>query len=125
MTPPANVSSRSRGNIVALIGAIISLAFFIVASLHRPPFLQILIGGWVLSPFVAYAGATRLVPAARRALDAAVILATLLSMVVYAYAAFGSPTWKAAAPFVMVPLVSLGLLLFAAVGGALIKPPTR
>jgi hypothetical protein len=110
--------------VVALTGAIVSLLFFIVASLHRPLFLQILIGGWVLSPFVVYAAASRLVSAVRP-LDIAVMISTVLAVVVYAYAVFGSPTWKAAAPFVMVPLASLILMLLATVAAAVAKPATR
>lgn len=124
MAAAANSSSRSRGNVVALTGAIVSLLFFIVASLHRPLFLQILIGGWVLSPFVVYAAASRLVSAVRP-LDIAVMISTVLAVVVYAYAVFGSPTWKAAAPFVMVPLASLILMLLATVAAAVAKPATR
>lgn len=111
---------RNAARLAALIGSIASLVLFLVASHNRPPFLVILIGGWVLAPFAGFFLADHFL---RRhtALQGTMLLIVMISLAVYSYAVFGSPAWKAAAPFVTVPLLSWALLAIASVF-AMLRP---
>lgn len=116
--------TRNLARLAALIGSIASLALFAVASHKSPPVLIILIGAWVVAPYVGFFLADRFVRH-----DAAVYGALLsivtISLAVYLYAVFGSPAWKAAAPFVAVPLLSWALLAIACVFAMLKPQPSK
>ena len=74
----------------------------------------------MLAPFIGFYLADRFL---RRdaAVQGVMLLIVVISLAVYSYAAFGSPAWKAAAPFVAVPLLSWALLAIASVF-AMLKP---
>ena len=119
---PSDDAARTRriARTAAAIGCITSLVLFLVVSHNSPPVLIILIGGWVLAPFIGFYLADRFL---RRdaAVQGVMLLIVVISLAVYSYAAFGSPAWKAAAPFVAVPLLSWALLAIACVF-AMLKP---
>jgi len=108
---------RSRGNAIALVGALISLALFIAASWHNPLALKLMIGAWVLAPFVGYVAAVRVFPRSIVWLNRAMLVVLVLCLLVYGRQVFIQSFAKAAAPFVLVPGVAWVLLLAAVLLG--------
>ena len=101
---------RSTTLVAALSGAGCSLALMLhVGRNQRSLVLIILFTGWVLSPFLAAAGAS--FRSRRWALPT--LLITFGSVLMYGYTAFGPPMAKPASTFLMVPLISWVVLAIA------------
>ena len=106
---------HSIARVAALLGAIGSVALTLYAGRGNSlPFLMILMSLWVIAPFVGYALAGRFSArwsaAARKALDVVIVLAAIVSVVVYAVAALKSPRPRAT-PFVAAPVFAWVLML--------------
>jgi hypothetical protein len=114
-------SARAKGRVIAIVGATASIALFLAASWHSPLVLKFLIGAWVIAPFAGYFGALKFFPRSVVWLKRAVLTITLISLVAYAHQVFGSGFAKAAAPFVVVPVISWILLFIAIIAGRLSK----
>ena len=100
-----------------LAGAAISLLLFAIASWHNPLLLKIIVGVWVIAPFFGAAVLKRMFPPSRRAIDRALVAATMISAVVYCISILMEPGWKPAAPFVVVPIAIWALLVAATLIG--------
>src|SRR3989442_15619059 len=86
----------------AVVGAVGSVALTLYAGRNNNlPFLMVLMAGWVFAPFFGYALASRLSgrwsPVTRAALDVAIIIIAVASLVIYARDALRPPASKAAA----------------------------
>ena len=110
-------STQSRGKTIALAGAVVSIGLFIAASWHNPLALKLMIGAWVLAPFIGYFAAVRVFPRSTVWLNRAILLITVLAIVVYGWQVFAHSFEKAAAPFVAVPGIAWVLLLAATLAG--------
>jgi len=98
-----------------VIGAIGSVALTLYAGrANNLPFLMILMSLWVIAPFGGYALAGRFSArwsaTTRTALDVVIVLAAVVSVVVYGIAVLGAPRPRAT-PFVVVPVFAWVLML--------------
>jgi len=103
-----------------VIGAIASVALLFHVGMHggsnrSQPVVMVLIGIWVLSPFVLLFAANAIAPS--RALYVVMIVIAVLSIAVYLWAATGPGRPKPAAPFVGIPPLSWLLIAVAFVAG--------
>ena len=96
--------------IALAVGAVGSVALMLRTSPNMPPLLVVLIGLWVVSPFVLLALGNRL--AKRRPLlsqstiHVLALVLTLGSLAIYQAVAFGPPRPKPAFFFVLIPPIS-------------------
>jgi hypothetical protein len=101
-------------------GAAGSLGFFLLACYrnHSPPILVILIGAWVLAPFVAlfFSGfaVARRAPRMMATWGVVTAVVSLGSLVVYAIDAVSPLASKAAAVFVVTPVAGWVVIVIAA-----------
>ena len=98
-----------------MIGAIGSVALTLYAGrANNLPFLMILMSLWVIAPFGGYALAGRFSArwsaTTRTALDVVIVLAAVVSVVVYGIVVLGAPRPRAT-PFVVVPVFAWVLML--------------
>lgn len=110
----------------AVVGAVGSVALTLYAGrANNLPFLMILMSGWVLAPFMAYALAGKFsgswAPATRATLDAMIVLVAVASVALYARGAIRPPASKPAAVFVAVPIAAWLLMLIGVPLTALIS----
>ena len=106
---------------IALIGAVVSIALFIAASWHNPLLLKLLIGAWVLAPFAGYVAAIKVFPRSTVWLKRVMLVVTILAILAYGKQVFGQSFQKAAAPFVIVPIIAWALMIVAVLLGQLSK----
>jgi len=111
MTDRLHASAR----VAAVIGAIGSVALTLYAGrANNLPFLMILMSLWVIAPFGGYALAGRFSArwsaTTRTALDVVIVIAAVVSVVVYGIAVLGAPRPRAT-PFVVVPVFAWVLML--------------
>ena len=113
----------------AVVGAIGAVALTLYAGRENGlRFLMVLMAGWVFAPYFGFALASRFTsrwPARSRiALDIAVIVIAIGSLVIYARAALGPGQIKRATPYVAVPIVSWIVLITAIAIGAVLSRRT-
>ena len=101
--------------ITAIVGGLLSVMLMIhTGRYNMPAVLIVLIGMWVLLPYDAMMVGNILSPrwseATRVTLYRMTFLVTLVSVAIYASAAFGPPRPKPAFFFVIVPPLSLALI---------------
>jgi hypothetical protein len=106
-------------------GALLSVGLLLYAGRSgTPPSLLVLMAGWVLSPFVllavALAVSKRWPAPARHALDRAVLLVAIGSVVIYGWETASHIAGKRAAVWVLAPPISW-LIGAAFVGRALLR----
>ena len=109
------MTSQKSGLVATVIGAIVSVAslFYVGArggNNIAQPVVMILIGLWVVSPFVILFLLHKLSASwsstSRTTLYRLMLLIAVVSLVVYLSVAIGPPRAKAAPPFVVVPPIS-------------------
>jgi len=100
---------RSAALILVAAGAAGSVGFLVYAARHSPPLLMIMIGSWVLAPFVglflADIFSKQWPPRPRKAVYSLTLAVPLCSLVAYG-SDFQWPRTPRAAMFVLVPGVS-------------------
>lgn len=106
---------RKAAMITAIVGGLLSVMLMIhTGRYNMPAVLIVLIGMWVLLPYDAMMVGNILSPrwseATRVTLYRMTFLVTLVSVAIYASAAFGPPRPKPAFFFVIVPPLSLALI---------------
>lgn len=106
---------RKAAIITAIVGGLLSVMLMIhTGRYNMPAVLIVLIGMWVLLPYDAMMVGNILSPrwseATRVTLYRMTFLVTLVSVAIYASAAFGPPRPKPAFFFVIVPPLSLALI---------------
>lgn len=114
MKPPPNEPQGRVLRVAALIalavGAVGSVALMLRTSPNMPPLLVVLIGLWVVSPFVLLALGDRLAKRwprlSRATIHVLALVLTLGSLAIYQAVAFGPPRPKPAFFFVLIPPIS-------------------
>jgi len=113
--PPEPNESRGRalraGALIALaVGIVGSIALMLRTRPNMPPLLVVLIGLWVVSPFVLLAlgdGLAKRWPLLNRStIHVLALVLTLGSLAIYQSVAFGPPRSKPAFFFVLIPPIS-------------------
>ena len=109
---------RRLGLAATAIGAIASVALLFYVGMRRgsnaaQPVVMILIGIWVLSPFLILYALNRIAPS--KALSVTMIMVPVISLTVYLWGAMGPIRSKPAAPFVVIPPVSWILIAISLV----------
>lgn len=108
---------RSLARFAAAAGVMGSIAMMMHAAPRMPALLVVLIGGWVVAPFVllglAESAAATWPALVRTTIQVAMIVTAIVSVVIYAASAFGPPRAKPAFYFVLVPPVSVALAAIA------------
>ena len=122
---PETSVRRAAALIALLFGAAGSAGLFLRAAWRSPPLLVLLIGGWVLAPFMALLWANLVsnrwpVPA-RATLYGVMLVVAVGSLAAYLVDALGPPRGKAAFVFVAVPLGSWLLMAIAVPIAALVS----
>ncbi|GAC1648902.1 MAG: hypothetical protein NVS4B3_05140 [Gemmatimonadaceae bacterium] len=122
---------RAIALVAALSGAVGSIGFMFHAGRHSPRVLLVLMGLWVLSPFIAFVVADvaskRWAVGTRAALYSGMLALTLGSLAIYGADALRAPHAQAAFVFVAVPpaswlLAALIVLTAASMSGRLARP---
>ena len=114
MKPPPNEAPGRVLRVAALtalaVGTVGSVALMLRTSPHMPPLLVVLIGLWVVSPFLLLAlgdGLAKRWPQLSRAtIHVLALVLTLGSLAIYQAVAFGPPRPKPAFFFVLIPPIS-------------------
>lgn len=108
---------RNAARFCAISGVVGAVALMMHAAPRMPALLVVLIGGWVMAPFVILAVVESVAarwPAPVQATTQAVMVATaIVSVAIYAATAFGPPRPKPAFYFVLVPPVSVAIAAVA------------
>jgi len=112
-------------NIAALVGAAGAAGFLLRAGQRTSWLLLVIMMVWVVAPFAALSFAelvsTRWPALVRTTLSSLMLLLTLGSLIAYAVDAWRPPKAQAAFVFVMVPLVSWGVMAIAVATSALVS----
>jgi hypothetical protein len=97
----------------AMAGAGGSIALMMHVAPRMPVLLVVLIGGWVVAPFVILtlveSVAARWPAPVRTTIQAVIVVTAIVSLAIYAASAFGPPRPKPAFYFVLVPPVSVAV----------------
>ena len=113
---------RAVGLTAVLAGAVGSIGFLLHAARSPSLLLVVVMSAWVLSPFVALAGAgvvsKRWLPLTRATLSWLMLVLPLGSLAVYGADALDPPKAQRAFAFVMVPPVSWLLMAVAVTAAA-------
>jgi hypothetical protein len=117
---------HSAAQVAAVVGAVGSVALTLYAGRNNNlPFLMMLMAGWVLAPFMAYALASKYARnwagSTRATLDGIIVVVAVTSLAVYGRDVLRPPASKAAAVFVAVPIGAWLLMLIGAPIAALIS----
>ena len=107
---------RAAARVAVVVAALASVVLILYGGRHNSSgFLLILFVLWVLSPFVGLALANRASgrwPAgAQTALHGVMLLVALVSLAIYVKTVLIAPPPKLAAPFLIVPFASWGVIL--------------
>ncbi len=122
---PSETSDRSGNTFVVrlravtllatIAGAIGSISFFIFTGRRTSPILLLILGIWMLSPFIGLIvsrwASSDWSAAARTTTYLLIIVVALGSLAFYGNVAFGSPSGRTAIPFMVLPLVSWLVIL--------------
>lgn len=129
--PPGRTFSLLRiASFIAIVAGIVgSLAFMRRTSPNMPRLLVVLIGLWVISPFVLLAVgdmlATRWPRLNRATIYALALVLAVASLMIYRAVAFGPPRAKPAFFFVLIPPVSWLVIATALATAALVSRKRR
>jgi len=120
---------RHAARIAIGAGAAGAMILMLRAGRAAPHFLLVLFAGWILAPFLvllwASVAADRWSSLTRAALHGLTLAITVVSLALYAFAAFRPPPSRPAAVFVAVPPASLMIMAVVVGMAALISRKAR
>jgi hypothetical protein len=133
MKPPPNEAPgrvlRAAALIALAVGTVGSVALMLRTSPNMPSLNVVLIGLWVMSPFVLLALCDRLAKRwpqlSRATIHVLALVLTLGSLVIYQAVAFGPPRPKPAFFFVLIPPISWLVIATGLVTAALVSRKRR